>query len=500
MNTYPSRICSLAVISCLALSLLTAKAAGPAIVVTNVPNFGTNNYGTTTFLSGYVTNANFTTNCLLVFDYWPNQDPSSPYIDDSKLTPYGWFSRPNFANLKTTINADGTWSCNMPSNYDQYAEEYCVVLVSTNYNPAVVSAAAGLFYNTTALSNAMEAIVYVYRPDSYRRQINWAGYGWWVKTAGVDYNNGWQGPTGPGPNYYNDSPTNAWVDAQGNLHLQITYNPLSEQGGSGWCCVELFSDESFGYGTYHCTVQTTNLANFDTNVVFSMFSWSDNFDYTNREIDMEVSYWTDVNGKTTNEDYAISPYNSSKNDEQVLRLALPGTVTNSTHVFTWNGTTNVQFETLNGNYTNSPPPANILESWTSTGQPIPLEGGETISLILWLNKGYAPGYGQPVQVTLSSFQFDPWPFQSPAQAVQISQPQKLANGHVQFGIQALPQMHIQVLSSSNLLAWQTNSPIIRVTNQARVFPSYPMPPVTLQYTDANPPSAQASYYRVVNVP
>jgi hypothetical protein len=457
----------------------TIAMTNPAIVITNMPAFGT--YGANCNLSGYVTNANFTTNCLAVFAYWPNENPSPQY--DQKLSPWGWFSLPTFSSPLTRINSDGSWSCNMPSNHDQYASEFCVALVPTNWNQPVAEGVPGLITSGINVTKS-EAILYVDRVDPYRRQVNWSGYGWWVKTAGADGDE-FLGATGPGGNNYSDSTNNVWVDAQDNLHLAIT------KTNGGWECAQIWCDESLGYGQYSCTLDA-NIGNLDQNVIFSMFTWSDDDDYVNREIDMEVSYWNGDYGPHTNEDFAISPYAAN----QVLRFGVPLTTTVSTHTFNWTAT-NVTFQTLNGGYTPSPASSNILASWTTSAPPLPLEGGEEVTMILWLNAS-APANGQPVEVTLSRFQYDPPGLPQPA---QISQPQMLPNGTFQFNVQGAPEGHYEILSTSNIMNWPTNGPIIRATNQANVFTSLvPPPPVTFQYTDTNAPAKQASFYNIITEP
>lgn len=473
MKVIAYRICFIIIGFCLGCSLSSAATVTPIIVITNLPAYGT--YGANCFISGYVTNANTVTNALLVCNYWPNENPNPTY--DKKLSPFGWFSLPAFTNQLTKIQADGTWSCNVPSNIDQYATEYAVMLVPTNFNLAAVNAQDGL---PTADINASEAIVYADRADTSRRQINWSGYGWWVKTAGSDGNE-FLAATGPGPNDFSDSPTNAWVDAQGLLHLQITHPK------NGWECVELFSDESFGYGQYRCTLNA-NISNLDANVIFSMFTWSDDTDYNDREIDMEVSRWDYAFGSNDVEDYAVAPYNTG----QTLRFGMPPYVTNSTHSFVWTPT-NVFFQTLNGNYDPSPPSSNILQNWNCSVSPIPPQGGENALLILWLDGGGAPVSGQPVQVTLSQFEYVPIDPQQPAVLSQSV----LQNNQFHFTVQGANQAHYQVLSSSNVINWSTNESSIRATNG--VYSSSPLS-ATFQFTDSNPPSATSSFYRVLTEP
>jgi Domain of unknown function DUF11/IPT/TIG domain len=368
----------------------SSGSSGPAIVITNMPAYGT--FGPTCFLSGYVTNANFNTNCVVVYEYWPNQNPSPSY--DQKLSPWGWFSRPTFANQLIPINPNGSWSCNMPSNLDQYAEEYCVLLVPTNWSQPYANGVDALVNNGINI-NLAEATLFVDRTDTNRRQFSWAGYNWWVKTAGSDGNE-FLAPTGPGGNYYSDNTNNVWVDSNGSLHLKIT------QTNGVWECAQIWNGKYLGYGQYSCTLNA-NISNLDANVIFSMFTWANDNDYVNREIDIEPSRWDYAFGSNNVEDYAISPYASG----QTLRFGLPPWVTNSTHSFTWTSTNSVSFETYNGNYNASPASTNILENWTTSAQPIPPSGGEEVSLILWLDHGNPPLSGQPVEVTLSDFVFTP---------------------------------------------------------------------------------------------
>jgi hypothetical protein len=440
---------------------MTGTSISPSIVITNIPAFGT--FGKTCFLSGYVTNVNTATNCLMVCDYWPNENPSPSY--DKKLSPWGWFSRPTFSNHLTVIQPDGTWSCNMPSNFDQYAIEYAVMLVPTNFSQPSVNAAPGLPLNDI---NRSEAITYADRVNTNRLSINWSGYNWWVKTAGFDGDE-FLAPTGPGPNYYSDSTNNVWVDAQGFLHLQITNT------NGAWECVQIWNDQSLGYGQYSCTLDA-NISNLDANVVFSMFTWSDDTNYSDREIDMEVSRWDYAFGSNNLEDYAVSPYNTG----QVLRFGLPPPVTNSTHSLTWDSTNQVQFETYNGSYSPSVAPANLLESWTTSAQPIPPEGGENVTLILWLYHGNTPLSGQPVQVKLSGFEFTPFDGTTngqPADNQVTGQPTGIVTQGGKSTIvyfSGTPEATYSVERSTNLIngwvvLWTTNAPASGLFNYTDNF-------------------------------
>src|ERR1051325_4138450 len=70
----------------------------------------------------------------------------------------------------------------------------------------------------------------------YPRSISFSGYNWSVKTS--------NGKVGPGPNYFSDSTSNVWVDAQGRLHMKI------QKVRNRWNCSEVILQASLAYGTY----------------------------------------------------------------------------------------------------------------------------------------------------------------------------------------------------------------------------------------------------------
>jgi hypothetical protein len=87
------------------------------------------------------------------------------------------------------------------------------------------------------------------------RVIQFSGYRWNVRPAGVD---------GPGPNQWD--PQNVRLDPQGRLHLKIT------RRGGVWCCAEVWTQKSFGFGHYQFQV-TGLLDRLDPNVVLGLFNY-----------------------------------------------------------------------------------------------------------------------------------------------------------------------------------------------------------------------------------
>lgn len=423
----------------LIFSNLTAEAASPSIVITNLPAYGAHGN-----LGGLVLNANPATNSVMVCIYVAG----------------AWYSKPGCSAQLTPIQADGSWSVNIsPNANDVYATEIAAFLVPTNYNQPCANGISGLI-----ISSQAQAVVYANRINPSARQFNFSDYGWRVKTSAGSL-------TGPGPNYFTDSTNNVWVDAQGLLHLKITHT------NNTWQCVEIISARSFGYGQYRFTVSAP-VNSLDPSVVLGFFTWSDDAAYNNREIDMELSRWNNAFGTANVEDFAVAPYNTG----QVTRFSMPAGVTNTTHIFIWQSN-NIAFQTLNGNFASSPASSNLLQTW-NCALGIPPAGGEQVRINLWLNQGNAPINGQPVEVILSKFEFVPLGSPLPAQLNKIA---NLPGGTVKLSVQGMMDRHYQMLSSSNLWNWTPIGTILATNDQ-------------FQFIDTNPISLNPRFYQTLTDP
>lgn len=426
-----------------------AIAATPAIVITNLPAYG----ATTGNLSGYIQNADPATNDVAVFIYVAG----------------AWYSKPNCASHLTPIQSDGSWTADITtSSSDKIATEIAAFLVPTNYNLPCVNGDTALTIPTQA-----EAAVYANRSNPSARQFDFSGYHWWVRTSSGNL-------AGPGPNYFSDSTNNAWIDAQGALHLKITYT------NSTWQCVEVISDRSFGYGQYRFTVNAP-VNTLDASAVLGLFTWSNDSAYNDREIDVEFSRWNYAFGTNYVGDYAVSPYNPG----QVLRLSLSADITNSTHSFIWQSN-RVAFQGLNGNFDPAPPTGNILQTWTCS-QGIPPAGGEQVHINLWLNKGNPPVNGQPVEVVISDFNYVPLGSPSPA---LLSPPTGLPHGPVQLQLEGQSDWHYQMQASSNLLSWTPIGTVLATNSSISSFSL----PTSLLFSDSNPVSLSPRFYRALTEP
>lgn len=426
-----------------------ADVSKPAIIITNLPAYGS----TSGNLSGYVQNADPAANDVAVFIYVAG----------------AWYSKPNCASHLTPIQANGSWTADITtSSSDKIATEIAAFLVPSNYNLPCVNGATALNIPTQAV-----AVVYANRTNPSARQFEFSGYHWWVRNTAGNL-------AGPGPNYFSDSTNNAWIDAQGALHLKITHT------NNTWQCVEVISDRNFGYGQYRFTVNAP-VNTLDASAVLGMFTWSNDSAYNNREIDIELSRWNYAFGTNYVGDYAVSPYSVG----QVLRFSLPADVTNSTHSFIWQ-TNNIAFQSLNGDFDPAPPAGNILQSWTST-KGIPPAGGEQVHINLWLNKGNPPINGQPVEVAISNFNFVPL---GPPLPAKLIPPARQPEGLIQLQLNGQSDWHYQVQASSNLLSWTSIGTVLATNNSISTFSL----PSSMQFSDSNPVSLSPRYYRALTEP
>ena len=202
------------VLLCLIIAHSRVGLGSPAIVLTNVPAFGS-----FADLSGVVVDAAPAAHRVAVFIYVPSA---------------GWWSKPYCDPQLTVIRPDGSWTADITTGgVDERATRITALLVGTNYSEPCVMGPATLPTNVTAQAIASATVE---RVDPDVRWISFSGYDWWVKTS--------PGLVGPGPNYFSDSTNNVWLDAQGRLHLRITNR------SNLWECAEVVTRRTFGYGSY----------------------------------------------------------------------------------------------------------------------------------------------------------------------------------------------------------------------------------------------------------
>jgi len=258
--------------------------------------------------------------------------------------------------FNVTPTSDGTYSC--------YAFVYSKIngtyIITDQYNWAQVFTVA----TVTAIS-----------------QINWSGYTWKVK-GGVG---------GPGPNNWNASSSNIWVDVQGNLHLKII------KIGDKWYCSEITLLQSLGYGEYTFEI-STNVENLDKNIVFGLFT----YETDSKEIDIEFSRW----GNSAKVDgwFTVQPPPYTTLNQNSYALNLEGDY--SSHQFKWSSS-QIDFKSYHGHGLD-----NLINQWSYKGVNNPPAGKEKIHLNLWLFQGTAPSNIQEAEVVIKSFKYVPNLFNS----------------------------------------------------------------------------------------
>ena len=425
----------------LAASCVSAGAAAPAVIITNLTAYGSANN-----LGGIIVNASPAARSVAVFIYVPG---------------YGWVTKPTCAQPLTPIQPDGSWSADITTGgSDALATRIAALLVSTNYSLPCVDGAAALPTNVFAQAIASAVVT---RPYPGPRWVSFSGYDWWVKTSA--------GLVGPGPNYFSDSTNNVWVDAQGQLHLRITNR------SSQWQCAELVSARTFGYGSYR--FQLASPANdINTNAVLGLFIWSDDPSYADREIDIECSRWSNA-ADPNNAQFVVQPYNFSGH---LTRFPVPAGQSNATLSFTWE-TNRVSFQSQRGGFTPDPSPANVISNWTYA-LTVPPTGDENVRLNLWLINGAPPTDNQEVEVVIASFQFVPLGAPQPA---LLTPPARLSANPFHLTLHGEFDRWYQIQVSTDLLSWQSLA-TMPATNPA------------VDLSDTSSPGLSQRFYRVLTLP
>jgi hypothetical protein len=426
----------------LPLLWLGRVSAAPAIIITNLPAYGSFNN-----LGGRVLDANPATGAVAVFIYVPG---------------YGWVTKPNCAQPLTPILPDGSWTTDITTGgSDQLATRIAALLVSTNYSLPCVDGSNALPASVYAQAKASTVVTREY-PGV--RWLSFSDYLWRVKSS--------SGQVGPGPNYFSDSTNNLWLDAQGQLHLRITNR------SNQWQCAELVSARTFGYGSYRIELNS-RVDNLDPNVVLGLFTWSDDPAYSYREIDIECSRWGNA-GDLNNAQYVVQPYDAAGH---LARFAVPAGLTNSTLSFTWE-TNRVRYQSQRGSYSPDPAPADVITNWTYTLTP-PKTGDENFRFNLWLNKGNAPADNKEIEVIIKRFEFVPLGARQPVVLTNLSRP---SPAQVRFLLNSSqPDRRYQVRASANGVDWQALCTLLATDT-------------TIDFSDTNSAEFDQRFYRVVTLP
>ncbi|MBN3006204.1 glycoside hydrolase family 16 protein [Chromobacterium alkanivorans] len=219
------------------------------------------------------------------------------------------------------------------------------------------------------------------------KTLNFSGYAWEVRN---------QSQSGPGPNDWDEN--NAWVDAQGRLHLKIAHR------GGKWSSAEVYLPQRLGFGRYQFKlIGRPDL--FDDNIVLGLFNYPTpdvGPDATN-EIDIEFARWGNRQNPMGN--YTVYPaMPGPKPTSYAFEPNLNGDY--STHRFNWDAS-RVLYQSLHGhqdgdlyemarwNFAPADPTRLVPQ------QPLPPH------INLWLFQGRPPKDGKEVEIVIKEFSFIP---------------------------------------------------------------------------------------------
>jgi hypothetical protein len=255
-----------------------------------------------------------------------------------------WWVQPLRLQPFTNLQADATWK-----TQTHFGFEYAALLVDPSYRPPAT------LNDLPAPGGAVLAVASVKGATTHaraRKTLQFSGYEWEVR----------QSVSERGGTINSNDPSNAWVDAEGCLHLRIA------QKDGKWTVSEVKLTRSLGYGTYMFVVRDSS--HLEAAAVFSMYTWDDEgIDPNHREMDIEISRWGDPANK--NAQFAVQPYHVPAN---VSRFTVPAGML--TYSFRWDPG-RVLFRTVRGASESASRPA-VFEHQFTSGVPSP--GGETVRI------------------------------------------------------------------------------------------------------------------------
>ena len=221
---------------------------------------------------------------------------------------------------------------------------------------------------------------------SEAKTLQFSGMTWTVRPNGVG---------GPGANTWCED--NAFVDANGDLHLRIT---LSK--GNKWCSAEIVSVQRFGHGTFQFQLRS-RVDLLDRNVVLGLFTYPtpDVGPDASNEIDIEFARWGDARNDMLN--YTAWPVQPSLGPiGRTYPLALQGDL--STHRFTWRPTY-IRYQSTHGHHDDNRFP---IADWTfAPADPSRriAQSAMPVHMNLWLFT--RPSNRKPVEVVIRQFRYSP---------------------------------------------------------------------------------------------
>lgn len=216
-----------------------------------------------------------------------------------------WYVQPFASKPFTEIQPDHSWS-----TVTHIGKEYAALLVDKDYAPPRVTDVL------PAQGGPVLAVAKVVGAPSSESQRTLPGK---IKFSGFDWDL-YRVPKDSFGLLYPNSPSNAWTDDKGWLHLRITKEP------EGWTGAEVNLTRGLGYGTYSFTIH--ELPELEPATVLSLFAWDDlDAGQYHRSFYTLLGQFGDPSIK--NGQFSILPFNVPGN---VYRFTAPhGTLTYSIH-------------------------------------------------------------------------------------------------------------------------------------------------------------------------
>ncbi len=280
-----------------------------------------------------------------------------------------WWVQPFADQPFTTIQPDSTWKS--PTHL---GTEYAALLVESGYQPQPTMDSL-----PTEGGSVVAVAVAKGEDPPPSKTLHFSGYEWRVRSTASE--------RGGKLNTYD--PANAWIDANGFLHLRVT------QRSGQWTCAEVQLTRSLGYGTYLFKVRDTS--HLEPAAVLGLFTWDGSVaDQNHREIDIEITRWGDPASK--NAQYVIQPYYVPAN---VDRFMIPaGTFTHSFH---WEPG-RVAFKTVPANSDDAGSRPISRHDFTSG---VPSPGGESIHINLYAFDNPKNPLQNDAEVVIEKFEYLP---------------------------------------------------------------------------------------------
>jgi hypothetical protein len=278
-----------------------------------------------------------------------------------------WWVQPSTSQPLTPISNDAKWK-----NLTHPGSAYAALLVDSHYRPpSTTEQLPEEGGDVFAVAVADGAKLSLPKP----KRITFSGYEWELREVGSD--------RGGTRNIYDAK--NAWVDAEGLLHLRITRRQ------NEWQSAEIRLTRSLGYGTYRIVAR--DISHLEPAAVLSLFTWDDQG--PPREMDIEISRWGETTGN--NAQYLVQPYYVPANT--VHFMAPAGILT---HSMKWEPG-RVSFRTARGRAGDT---AQVVDEHTfSSGVPSP--GNETIHINLYRFDNKSNPLRHECEVIIEKFEYLP---------------------------------------------------------------------------------------------